>query len=273
MHPNKKGWKTGWAGIAALTVLAVVIVVAAALQARPMTSDDQESPPAMSPRYDIYIGFTAKTECVPEKGPYLTELSYDFHLPRIRFNFTTRSLDGLMVNWFPHHGEGSESAYPVLTFMADGQVDAKLCPHQPCPIKEGSSKRTLKGAHFTKQNKACRAVISVVPLPDIPDVVGEALQIDTTGTGFPLVPIDIKKQSAIMHVKVIAHDNFTYTGDCTVRGQDAGGTGGWEFYLMLPSWDLRNGRSVSAEIPFTNDDIDGKGTLTIRFMPVGSIQK
>ena len=272
MHQNTRRWKTGWTGIAALTVLAVAIAAAVALQARPMTSDDQESPPAMSPRYDIYIGFTAKTECVPEKGPYLTELSYDFHLPKIRFNFTTRSLDGLMINWFPHHGEGNESAYPVLTFMVDGQVDASLCPHQLCPIKEGSSKRALKGAHFTKQNKACRAVISVVPLPDIPDVLDEALRIDTTGTGFPLVPIDIKKKSEIMHVHVIAHDNFTFTGDCTFRGQDAGGTGDWEFYLILPSWELRNGRPVSAEFPFENGDIHAAGKLTIRFMPVGSIK-
>jgi hypothetical protein len=272
MHLKMDRWKVRLARAAGPTMLALLLTTAVVLNGRQVKADDPEEPPTMTPRYDLYIGFSAKTNCVPEKGPYLTELSYDFHIPKLRFNFTKRALDGLMVNWYPHHGEGNEPAYPVLTFMSDGQVDAALCPHQLCPIKEGSSKRTLKKAWFTKQNKTCRAVVSVVALPDIPDVVGDALEIDTTGTGFPVVPIDIKKQTAIMHVKIMANDNFAYTGECTYKGQDAGGTGGLEFYLILPSWDLRNGRTAEAVFPFKSDDIDAEGQLTIRFLPVGSIK-
>jgi len=268
-HSKIRG--SGWPMAAALAVLAVVAAAVGALNAGTGNAVESESPPTLSPRYDIYIGFTAERDCVPEKGPYLTMLTYDFHIPGIRFNFTKRSLDGLMVNWYPHHGEGKDPAIPVLTFMVDGQVDASLCPHNLCPIRKGSSKRTLKRAWFTKQDKSCFAVVAVVALPDVPEVLSEALTIDASGGGY-IPPIDINKHTPIMHVKVSAHDHFAYTSECTVRGQDAGGTGDWEFYLVLPSWELRNGRPVTAELPFRNDDIKAMGKLTVRFLPVGSVK-
>ncbi len=272
MYHHEKDRMAGWSIVSVLVLLTVMIAAGAGLNALTGKGADPESPPSMSPLYDVYIGFTAERDCVPEKGPYLTMLTYDFHIPGIRFSFSKRSLDGLMVNWFPHRSEGKDPAIPVLTFMADGQVDASLCPHNLCPIREGSSKRELKRAWFTKQEKSCFAVVSVVALPDIPEVLDETLWIDTTGTGFSLVPIDMRKQTPIMHVKVSAHDNFAYTTECTVRQQDAGGTDDWEFYLALPSWELRNGRPVTAELPFRNDDIKAMGKLTVRFLPVGSVK-
>lgn len=272
MQAYEKEPKSGKSRASALALMGFALLTAAVTGAWRGEGADTESPPTLSPLYDLYIGFTAKRECVPEKGPYLTMLSYDFHIPRIRFHFASRALEGLMVNWYPHRGDGGEPAYPLLTFMANGKVDASLCPHNLCPIRKGSSKRVLKRAWFTQQDQDCFAVVSVVPLPDIPEVLEEALQIDTTGTGTPLVPIDVRRHTPVMHVKVSARDNFAYTTECTVRRQTAGGTGDWEFYLILPSWELRNGRPVTGEFPFRNDDIEAEGTLTFRFLPVGSIK-
>ena len=224
---------------------------------------------SLTPAYDLYIGFTAKTECVPKDGPYLTYLSYDFHVPRLRFNFTRRTLDGLMVNWFPLHGEGNGSSFPVLTFMTDGEIDCRLCPYQRCPISENSSKTTIKKAWFTRRDTMCQAVISVVPIADIKEVLSETLDVEKTK---PLTEATVPLVNFIMHVKIIAHKNFTWTGSCTHGGQDAGSTGGLEFYFALPVFDLCSGRTAVAEFPFVSDDIDAKGTLTIRLTPTGSIQ-
>jgi len=269
MLPRKKGWKIIWIVIGILIATVALSLTIFSLTGQQVKKNSPEDPPTMSPRYDLYIGFTARKECVQEDGPYLTALDYDIHVPRLRFIFKKRALDGVMVNWYPHHGEGNEPAFPVLTFMANGQMDAKLCPYQLCPIREGSSKRTIKKAWFTKQNRSCQVVISVVPLPDIPEVLDEALDMEKTK---PMIEATVGYSPYIVHVSILSHDHFTWTGECTVRGQDCGNTGGFEFYLALPSWDLRNGRTAEAEFSFENDDIDAEGKLTVRFTPVGSIK-
>jgi hypothetical protein len=113
-------------------------------------------------------------------------------------------------------------------------------------------------------------VLSVVPSEDIGDLRKEALEAESLKPLAKAVPPIIP---CLLHVKIIAHDKFSYTSACAVRGQDAGGTCDEEFYLSLPVNDLRQGKRLDIEFPFTSDAIDGQGTLSLRFIPAGSIRK
>lgn len=70
MNHQGKRRRAGWAAAAILGVLAVVSAVVGALYAGTGNAGESKSLPTLSPRYDIYIGFTAERDCVPEKGPY-----------------------------------------------------------------------------------------------------------------------------------------------------------------------------------------------------------
>jgi hypothetical protein len=244
----------GWFGSAALVI---VLISAAAGSARPAPPQS----PKITPFYELYIGFAAKMDCVPAKGPYLTELSHDLHAFNLRFVFENRTASGTKVNWFPVINPGPIPSLPQLVFDFAGDIDAKLCAHIKCG-------RVIKKAWFTKQNKRFDAIFTVIPLDDLPDM-REVLNGDLTG--------DIAKDTPtltpwVMMVHFIAKDKFAYTGDCIVRHQDVGGTADLEFYLALPARQLLEGKAVSWEFPFKNDDIDAPGTLTVRFIPRGSIK-
>lgn len=213
--------------------------------------------------YDIYIGFSAERDCIPEKGPFLTELSWDIHVPDVRFVFKNRDVFGQKVNWFPLYAGAPKNGIPLLVHFFPGQIDAKLCPYSKCNEK-------IEKAWFKQQQRAIQAVLSVVPSEDIGDLRKEALEAESLKPLAKAVPPIIP---CLLHVKIIAHDKFSYTSACAVRGQDAGGTCDEEFYLSLPVNDLRQGKRLDIEFPFTSDAIDGQGTLSLRFIPAGSIRK
>jgi len=213
--------------------------------------------------YDIYIGFSAKRECIPKKGPFLTELSWNIHIPNVRFVFRNRDVFGQELNWFPLYAGAPENSIPLLIHFFSGQIDAKLCAFCKCNKK-------IEKAWFKKQDRAIQAVLSVVPSEDIGELRKEALEAESLK---PLAKAVAPILPCLLHVKIIAHDNFTYTCACTVRGQDAGGTSDEEFYLSLPINDLLQGKRLDIEFPFTSDAIDSQGTLSLRFIPAGSISK
>jgi len=246
-HP---GWLGGGFGAALLSVF--------------LTGVPSRLPAAEATRaYDIFIGFSAKRECIPEKGPFLTELSWDIHIPDVRFVFRKRDVFGQEVNWFPLYAGAPENSIPLLAHFFPGQIDAQLCAFNKCNEK-------IERAWFKKQDRAIQAVLSVVPSEDIAELRREALEPESLKPLAKAVPPILP---CLLHVKVIAHDNFTYTCACTVRGQDAGGTGDEEFYLSLPINDLLQGRRLDIEFPFTSDTIDSPGTLSMRFIPTGTIKK
>jgi hypothetical protein len=213
--------------------------------------------------YDIYMGFSAKRECVPEKGPFLTELSWDIHIANVRFVFRKRDVFGQEVNWFLLYGGAPESSIPLLVHFFPGQIDAKLCAFNKCNEK-------IERAWFKKQDRSIQAVLSIVPVEDIGELRKEALEPESLK---PLAKAVPRILPCLLYVKIIAHDNFTYTCECTVRGQDAGGTSDEEFYLSLPLNDLLQGKRLDIEFPFTSDAIDSQGTLSLRFIPAGTIKK
>jgi hypothetical protein len=214
----------------------------------------------MSPRYDLLIWFAAKTECIPQDGPYLVKLGYSLEVNNIRFYFRTRDLDGVRVDWYPQYAPGSQSAFPVLTFMVGAKIDAELCPHIKCDEE-------IKKAWFTRQNRSCQAILTVVPADEVAGISEEIIDLNNTGDIDEIVPL---LPRYVLHVKILSHDRFAWTGECIVRKQDCGATSDLEFYLGLPSEILRRGKHLHREYPFQSDSIDAQGSLRIWLVPLGN---
>jgi len=244
--------RIGWI-LFSVTLLGLSLTVSGYVQEEQVLLD-------MSPQYDLLIWFDAKTECVPENGPYLVKLSQSLEVQKIRFYFRTRDLDGTRVDWYPQYAAGDNAAFPILTFMVGSKIDAELCPHIKCD-------KEIKKAWFTKQNRSCQAVLTVVPADEVPDITEEI--IDLGGTGdideiSPLLP------RYVLHVKILSHGSFAWTGECIVRQQDCGATSNLELYLGLPSEALRRGQHLHREFPFRSDSIDAEGSLRVWLVPLGN---
>jgi hypothetical protein len=214
----------------------------------------------MSPRYDLLIWFDAKAECVPEDGPTLVKLSQSLEVHKIRFYFRSRELDGLRVDWYPQYAVGDASAFPILTFMVGAKINAELCPHIKCDDE-------IKKAWFTRQNRSCQAVLTVVPADEVADIAEEIIDLNGTGDINEFVPL---LPRYVLHVKILSHDSFAWTGECIVRQQDCGSTSDLEFYLGLPSETLRRGKHLHREFPFRSDSIDAEGSLRVWLVPLGN---
>ncbi len=214
----------------------------------------------MSPRYDLLIWFEAKSDCIPENGPYLVKLSQSLEVNKIRFYFRTRDLDGMRVDWYPQYAAGDNAAFPILTFMVGAKIDAALCPHIKC-------NKEIKKAWFTKQNRSCQAVLTVVPADEVQDIAEEIIDLNGSGDMNEIVPL---LPRYVLHVKILSHDSFAWTGECIVRQQDCGSTSDLEFYLGLPSETLRRGKHLHREFPFRSDSIDAEGSLRVWLVPLGN---
>jgi hypothetical protein len=214
----------------------------------------------MSPRYDLLVWFEAKAECVPENGPYLVQLNQSLEVNKIRFYFRTRDLDGVRVNWYPQYAVGDGVAFPILTFMVGAKIDAELCPHIKCD-------KEIKKAWFTKQNRRCQAILSVVPADEVADISEEIIDMNSSGDIDEIVPL---LPRYVLHVRILSHDSFAWTGECIVRQQDCGSTSDLEFYLGLPSETLRRGKHLHREFPFRSDSIDAQGSLRVWLVPLGN---
>lgn len=244
--------KMGWIWFS-VTLLAITLTASARDQQEQVLLD-------MSPRYNLHIWFEAKSECVPEKGPYLVKLSQSLEVNKIRFYFRTRDLDGMRVDWYPQYAAGDNVAFPILTFMVGAKIDAELCPHIKCD-------KEIKKAWFTKQNHRCQAVLTVVPADEVPDIVKEIIDLNDTGD-LEEVPSPIMRY--VLHVRILSHDSFAWTGECIVRQQDCGNTSDLDLYLGLPSEALRRGRHLHREFPFRSDSIDAVGSLRVWLVPLGN---
>lgn len=236
--------------------------VAALLLAAASISAAGSDPPA-TVAYDLYVGFTAEQGCVPEDGPYVTKLSLDLHVPNLRFVFAERKVDAdTTVSWYPVVGGAKTGGPPTLAFTGEGTIDVAICPHTRCKGKIERCWLTNRDGHF-------QAVLTVLPVNEIEEMRDELLDPHVTGD---MKGDTVSLAPAVMHVKLLARDRFTWTCECTVGGQDAGNTHDLEFYVALPPHELKAGREVSREFPIQSDDVDSPGTLTVRLIPKGGIK-
>ena len=213
--------------------------------------------------YDLYVGFAAKMDCKPKEGPYLTQLSHDFHVGDLRFVFGTRNLGEIITNWYPVLGKGAVPTIPQLVFNSpDGLIQAELCPYIECDGK-------IEKAWFLKKNDQFDGLITVIPVGDRADILDETLIPQFTGN---LKKDVVDLDPCIVYIHLLSHDKYTWTGECIVRHQECGNTGDLEFYLALPKDRLLKGENISLEFPFNSDDIDAPGVLTVRFIPAGTIK-
>ncbi len=220
--------------------------------------------PATTPSYSLYVGFAAQRGCVPKDGPYLTKLSYDLHVPDVRFVFETRRLRGLRSAWFVVLGGEPTPKTPRLVFDTAGDILAELCPYVECDGR-------LEKAWFTKRSEQFDAVFQVVSEEERPDIMDEVLNPAATGD-LETDVVDLAPSNYILYAHFIAAGRYAWTGECIVRHQDCGATRDLDFYLRLPAYRLLKGKEVRLEFPFRTDDIDVPGVLTVRFIPTGSIK-
>ncbi len=209
----------------------------------------------LSPAYHLYIGFTATSECVPEDGPYLTQLSLDAAFRDLRFGFGRKKAGPEPMSWWL--AAGPRSTLPIYVVFGEGMITAhELCPHTQCDGK-------IVKAWFTAENTSFTGVLAVVADSDVAgrdDIVNEKLSRDLDQA---LVPIP----RYIFECKLPLMETLAWTDDCAVRHQEDV-VGGMEFCFALPAAGLLQGKPLTYEFPFRHGDIDAPGTLTVRFIPV-----
>jgi hypothetical protein len=215
----------------------------------------QEGPGKISPAYHLYIGFTAMAECVPEDGPYLTKLSLDAAFRDLRFGFGRKKAGSEPTSWWL--ASGPKSTLPVYVVFGEGKISAhELCAHAECDDE-------IVKAWFTVENDSFSGVLAVVVDSDVAgrdDIVNEETSEDLESA---VVPIP----RYIFECKLPLVETLAWTDDCAVRQQEST-VGGMEFCFALPAADLLQGKPLTFEFPFTHDDFEAPGTLTVRFIPV-----
>jgi hypothetical protein len=209
----------------------------------------------ISPAYHLYIGFTATAQCVPEDGPYLTKLSLDTAFRNLRFGFGSKKAGPEAMNWWL--AAGPKSTLPIYVVFGEGTISAhELCAHAECDDE-------IVKAWFTAENTSFSGVLAVVAKNDMAgrdDIVNEEISDDLENA---LVPIP----RYIFECKLPLVETLAWTDDCAVRRQESM-VRSMEFCFALPWDDLLQGRPLTFEFPFSHDDFDEPGTLTVRFIPV-----
>ncbi len=243
-------------------VLAALVLVLAGLVTPAATGPSLT--PATTRPYSLYVGFAAQRDCVPQDGPYLTQLAYDLHVPDVRFVFETRRSPGLRSTWSVVLGDEPMSRTPRLVFDTAGHILAEICPYMKCEDR-------IEKAWFTKRSDQFDALFQVVSEEERPDIMDELVNPAATGD-LETDVIDLDPSNCVLYVRFIAAGRCAWTGECVVRHQDCGATRDLEFYLRLPVQRLMRGEEVSLNFPFQADDIDAPGVLTVRFIPSGSIK-
>ncbi len=241
--------------LAFLTLFAFLILAA------PPYSDAGKTP-APTVAYDLFIGFNATRSAPAGDSPSVTEIALETQVKGLRFVFGERKVDEEMtVNWYPVLGSGPVPSRPILTWMADGRMKAKVAPLETsCDDKKAACRLTAQQENF-------QAVLSVLNANE--DAGDELLDPNVSGESDDLVSL----RPAVLHVALILYGHYAWACDCAAKPGDWGQTHNLDFYYALPTFQIGKREEVSREFPLTCDDIDGTGTLTIGLVPSGSVKK
>jgi hypothetical protein len=233
----------------------------------------------ISPAYHLYIGFTATEKCVPEDGPYLTKLSLDAAFRDLRFGFGSKKAGSEPMSWWL--AAGPASTRPVFVVFGEGKITAhELCAHAECDDE-------IVKAWFTKENTSFSAELAVVPEGDAADrddivndedegdsedVVNEEDEGDSEDVVNDEADEELEEAveprvRCVFECKLPLEETLAWSDDCAVRHEQSTPQG-MEFSFALPVEDLLQGKPLTLEFPFSHDDFDEPGTLTVRFVPV-----
>ena len=220
------------------------------------------SAPKPTVPYDLFIGFSATRGTPAGDSPAVAELALETQVKGLRFVFGERKVDEEMtVNWYPVLGSGPVPSRPILTWMAEGRMKAKVAPLETsCDDKKVSCRLTSQQENF-------QAVLSVLDANE--DAGDELLDPNVSGEWDDLVSL----RPAVLHVALLLYGHYAWACDCAAKPGDWGQTHNLDFYYALPTFQIGKGEEVSREFPLTCDDIDGTGTLTVGLVPSGSVKK
>lgn len=236
-------------------------LVALVVSAAPPRFGAASSPPS-SIAYDLFIGFNAARSAPSGDAPAVTELALEVQVKGLRFVFGERNVDGEMtVNWYPVLGSGPVPSRPILTWMAEGRMKAKVAPLETtCDDKPVACR-------LTSQRESFRTVLAVLDADE--EVGDELLDPNVSGEAEDIVSL----RPSVLHVSLLLNGNYAWVCDCAAKPGDWGRTGALEFFYALPVYQIGKGQEVSREFPLQCDDVDGPGTLTVGLIPSGSVKK
>jgi hypothetical protein len=240
----------------AVSTLVALLVLAAA----PHFGAGKE--PAATVAYDLFIGFNATRSAPAGDSPAVTELALETEVKGLRFVFGRREVDeDMTVNWYPVLGSGQAPSRPILSWMADGRMKAKVAPLQTTCDKKKAA------CWLTSQQENFQAVLAVLDVSE--DVRDELLDPNISGQFEDTISL----APSVLHVTLLLHGHYAWACDCAAKGGEWGNTHNLDFYYALPIHQLKVGQQVSSEFPLECDDVDGPGTLTVGLIPTGSVKK